>query len=725
MAKKILLSFIVIFFGILLAVYFIQPFNPKSYEYRQVKAIAVARDNYLLKTRDYHISKVPRPKEVFDFPIQLGEMGPVQTLYSGPAQYPFYCMSIESGMGQPLVDNQDGYGVPVYESLERKKKIIGYSKDCSLRTRLSYFYVSSDEEWVNVAEEELNSSDYENPLNARWFRVEQGTINRYVYSIIMPITFDEIGNRSAQSAWNKRLIYLFHGGSGIGFRQGRLSGKSIFKRAKDQLLDGYAVISSSGNKTSYHYNMLLSEDTARRVKKQFVSLYGEPLYTVGVGGSGGGLAQYLIGQNSQGILDGLLPLYSYPDMVSQTTYALDCDLLNNYYTFRAQDKNRWDDWDDRRYIEGMNSLNGMSQVVGFLQPLNQIIAGVFPSYPDGNSECIQGYFGLASYINNPRQGFLRDYFHPSLIAKVNWSYWQDMVGLYGEDEYGIARSTWDNVGVQYGLLALNSGRISFDMFIDLNRKVGAWKPQHEMKAERLYAPFGKKLPIWLSLWGKHNITVVDERKGLATRHRGSIEAMNAAYLSGQVFIGQLELPVIDIRHYLEDELDMHHTSASFYSRARMIAANGHADNHVIWISHKDYYPVNLGFEMMHAWLMNLKQNPHLSVVEAKPDSVKDLCLDAQGEFIAIGATVWDGDWNSKRDGVCSKAYPVYTNSRIQAGGTWSGDLFKCQLMPVDSANAMSLYAIDINTEQLTELRQVFPDGVCDYRQPDVGRPLHL
>ena len=80
--------------------------------------------------------------------------------------------------------------------------------------------------------------------------------------------------------------------------------------------------------------MLLAEDTARRVKRHFISLFGEPLYTVGIGGSGGGLAQYLIGQNSQGILDGLIPQYSYPDMLSQTIYTLDCDLFNNYFRCR-------------------------------------------------------------------------------------------------------------------------------------------------------------------------------------------------------------------------------------------------------------------------------------------------------------------------------------------------------------------------------------------------------
>lgn len=69
--------------------------------------------------------------------------------------------------------------------------------------------------------------------------------------------------------------------------------------------------------------MLLAEDIARRVKKQFTSLYGQPFYTLGIGGSGGVLAQYLIAQNSTGTLDGLMPFYSDPDMVSQSIFVLD------------------------------------------------------------------------------------------------------------------------------------------------------------------------------------------------------------------------------------------------------------------------------------------------------------------------------------------------------------------------------------------------------------------
>ena len=113
-----------------------------SYSHRQVKAIAEASENYLLPVTG-HISQIPRPAETFHFPIKLGETGPVQSLYSGPSQYPFYCMTLDTGLGQPMVDNLQGYGVPVYQSSDRRATIIGYSKDCSVPTRITYYFVDN------------------------------------------------------------------------------------------------------------------------------------------------------------------------------------------------------------------------------------------------------------------------------------------------------------------------------------------------------------------------------------------------------------------------------------------------------------------------------------------------------------------------------------------------------------------------------------------------------
>lgn len=694
----------------------------KSYAYRQVKKLAPAADNLLLDV-GRHISLAQRPAETFDFPIALGATGPVENLYSGPSQYPFYCMSLDGGLGQPLVDNQQGYGVPVYRSIEQRSNIIGYSKDCSLKTTLSYYRIDADERVHRVNDELLTDLAAMSRFDGRLFSVEQGTINRFIYTLIVPVDHSEVGRRVAEKAWNKRLIYQFNGGSGLGFRQGRQPVVRVMDRQIQQLLDGYAIISSSGNRTSYTYNMLLAEDTARRVKRQFTSLYGEPLYTVGIGGSGGGLAQYLIGQNSVGILDGLIPLYSYPDMITQATYALDCDLFNNYFTFRAANRGDWKDWRKRQLIEGMNALNDFPQRIPYLQPVNQLMAGFSPSLPRGNSECINGYFGLSSFLNNPRQGFLRDFFHRDVVSKVNWSYWQDMINVLGEDSRGFGLSTWDNVGVQYGLSALVDEKISVAEFFDINQKIGSWKPPHQMKEESIVTPLGRKLPLWLSLWGNHNIAEVSDRT--ARRRSGSIEAMHAAYRSGQVFIGRVSLPIIDVRHYLEQDLDMHHISASFYSRLRLLAANGHADNHVIWISHKKFSPVNEAFKQMDKWLLSIEQDPLKSVVSTRPVGLEDGCFAEDGSVIEQGKGVWDGRWNGKDDGICSQHYPMYSNSRIRAGGSWAGDLFKCQLIPVSQAIIRGVYGERDMTEYQSTLQHIFPDGVCDYSQPDAGRPDEL
>ncbi|WP_114324841.1 DUF6351 family protein [Candidatus Colwellia aromaticivorans] len=721
MLKKLLLYSVSIIFIVIVGKLSIHFFIPaESYAFRQVKKIAPKVDNQLLLINK-HISLIVRPTEYFNFPIKIGQHGPVKSLYSGDIQYPFYCMTVDSGLGQPLVDNQSAYGVPVYSDFLQQKKIIGYSKDCSLATKVQYYSLYHSGKIIKLTPSDLTA--YVNNTDRTLLRVEQGTINRFIYTVVMPISADEIGRRLAQSKWNKRLVFQFNGGSGIGFRQGKQKAKRVIARQKQQLLDGYAVISSSGNKTSYTYNMLLAEDTARRVKKHFVSLYGKPLYTVGIGGSGGGLAQYLIAQNSTGILDGLIPLYSYPDMITQTTYALDCDLLNNYFTFRTQNNTQWLDWHKRQTVEGMNALNNFPQRAGYLQPVNQIMSGFVPSLPDGNSECINGYFGLSSFINNPKQGFLRDLFHPDVVKQVKWSFWQDLVNVLGQDKQGFGLSTWDNVGVQYGLLALQENSITIDEFVDLNSKIGSWKPQIEMEAEHIWLPLGRKIPLWLSLWGSQNITPIIE--GIANRHEGSINAMQAAYRAGQVFIGKITLPVIDVRHYLEEDLDMHHVSASFFSRLRIIEQHGHSDNHVIWISNKNYNPAVLAFKMMDEWLLALRSNPSFSTVEAKPKSLFDQCFSAKGEVLFKGKGIWDGQWNNKSEGECQKVYPMFSTSRIQAGSTWSGDMFKCQLMSVNQAMKQGLYgSVNMGLYQ-QKLEKIFPNGVCDYNQIDQGRPSDL
>lgn len=688
---------------------------------RQVKDSALNEYHAPALDLTQHVRHSTRPPETFDFPIRVGQAGPVMPLYAGSLQYPFYCMTLDSKLGQPLVDNQQGLGVPIYDKIENignKKHVIGYSKDCSLPTQVSY-----------AGEDEKGKLHFfttlpQQPL-LHYYRLEQGTINRFIYLMIMPISQHEVGQHNKSSIWNKKLIYQFLGGSGIGFRQGKMRVQRNIERRREQLHQGYAVITSTGNRTSYTYNMLLAEDTARRVKQQFIATYGEPEYTVGIGGSGGGLAQYLIGQNSKGILDGAIPLYSYPDMISQTLYALDCDLFNNYYAFRADDREYWQHWPNRILLEGLNAKNGEPHPSAFLEPINQILHGKIPKYPQGNSECINGWFGLTAYIHNPAQGFLREFFADHVVDNTKWNYWEDMASVFGRDKNGFANQTWSNEGIQYGLSALKLKKLSFKKFMHINWHIGSWKPAEQMQSEKLLGTqASKKKMLWLSLWSNHNVTEATGDEP-APRISANPKAIEMAYRSGQVFIGNIDIPMIDVRHYLEDELDMHHSSASFVSRLRIERALGHHKHHVIWMSDKAYSPISNAFEMMDKWLTNINKDPYKASWLNKPAGLNDTCFDSTGRVIASGNTVWNGEWNRQQPGKCHQIFTPFTNSRIAAGGPWRGSMFSCKLIPVEQAIAKGVYQpIDV-TPHLAQLKRLFKRGVCDFDAEDTYRPANL
>ena len=112
---------------------------------------------------------------------------------------------------------------------------------------------------------------------------------------------------------------------------------------------------SSGTRTSTHYNLVLGGETALMTKEEFIERYGVPLYTVGVGGSGGGIQQYVYGQNHPGLIDAGIPQYSYPDMVTQTIHVGDCELLENYMDVTDGTNPKWQNWDNREWLEGLNA----------------------------------------------------------------------------------------------------------------------------------------------------------------------------------------------------------------------------------------------------------------------------------------------------------------------------------------------------------------------------------
>jgi hypothetical protein len=711
--------------------------------------------NYLdLKVSSHARSRVAR-LVVVNHP----QSGPI---FSGPQQQPFVCTTARVGLGQPIIDNQDSFGIPVAQedasgNYPRDGRgyptaaatIIGWSKNCAGNRRVEYQYRRTTGGFAplpggptgplpaDIATTTTLDGDVV-PYIVRW---ERGTINRFIYSVAMlaPVTETD-PNQPDDSLWNGRLVLSFEGGVAIGRTQGTIGGGAQLQDITLRL--GYAVLASSGTRMNTHYNLQLSGETALMLKEHFIEDHGVPLYTVSVGGSGGAIQQYAYGHNHPGLIDAAIPQYSYSDMITQTIHVGDCELLEHYFDKTDLTNAKWKDVLNRRAIQGLNASvsptisaseagtwNGLYSIYSLLGLNRPTPIPPAATTPPPLTECRRAWFGLTPLVLNPTFTNVQDIDKLAQgVAGVDWTHSGDLVNVYGTDADGYGRSPWDNVGVQYGLQALRDGVITPAEFLDLNAKVGSWKEPSQMVTEGF--PFlGGFNPANFDPWSSRNMNLSpDGGVTPAPRRTGSLEAMNAAYDVGIRFDGDLDIPVIDWRHYLEEQLDMHHSHQSFATRARM-ARRHDADNQVIWFTDArpgvafDQTPE--AFEVIDEWMENIRLHPWQGIAGNKPARAVDRCFTTAGTEIAAGDDVWDGVLDDDPAGACTQLFPLYSSSRRVAGGPYEGGIFKCGLKSVDESIADGDYgAWAPSVAERDRLMQIFPEGVCDWSEPDQGRPDH-
>ncbi len=659
-------------------------------------------------------------------------------MFSGPQQTPFVCTTKQLGL-QPLVDAATAPGYPVTDANNNK---IGYSRNCSIASYVAYSYFSSTENKfkpmptdgskpADLAKTKLSDGRSVDFIVRR----EIGSVNRFLYSFAMLAPFGENSAKPDTSLWNGKLLYWFQGGVAIGHSQGTVHGGSM---NPDILGQGYAIVHSSGNNTGTHYNLQVAGETAMMTKEAFIKRYGVPTYTVGLGGSGGAIQQYIIAQNNPGVLDAMLPVQSYPDMVTQTIHVGDCELLEHYMDVTDKANPKWRVTKNRSLLAGMNGEEtpaGQTDVAKVNDPLADLKPLLGYSTARGSNECVKAWRGLSPLAMNPHYGRAdnQELMEPAgIMDKVHWTHYDDLRNIYGVDDTGYARPTWDNVGVQYGLKSLKQGTITAAEFLDVNFKVGGWKHQRDMVQEAF--PFLGSVadvmadPTKFDPWSRRNMRLSADPAVPAPRTAGDPIAMKAAYTSGMVFGGQVALPTIDHRQYMERELDMHNVHQSFAVRKRMIQKMGHSDHLVIWFT--DTKPgtpkASQSLEaaaVMDEWMANIRANPTRTIAQNRPAKAVDSCFDVNGKLMFSGADVWDGILNDKPQGACTKAFPLYSTSRIVAGAPIEGGIYRCALKSVDTAVADGTYAPwTPNAAEIAKLKQIFPSGVCDYSKPDQARP---
>ena len=651
--------------------------------------------------------------ELTNYPVS----GPI---FSGPHQKAFVCTVQDRGLGQPIPDSEEGW--PVYDD---GGAVIGRSKACQVDPLVVYMYRTTSGSWAEFAPGD-SPTDMTNtttidgktvPYIVRW---ERGVINRFIYSMAVLDSNPSDNYSPNGSDWNGRLLYHFQGGVAIGHTQGNPStSRMLYDNA---LKLGYGVIYSTGTKTGTHYNLELGAETGLMTKERFVEAYGAPTYTVSVGGSGGGIQQYIYGQNlGTRLIDAAIPQYSYPDMVTQIIHVGDCELLEFYMD--AVNPGGWTDWTTRSWLIGLNGSNEIGN------PYTQAL---------GSDECVESWRGLSPLVLNRHYGYesgIETITPISDVLAIQWTHWEDAVNIYGRGADGYARSAWDNVGVQYGLNSMLEGNISVDEFLQINAFVGGWKDQPDMVQESCpYFPYpgcftGFSIPDQWDPWSIKN-QVMSDGFSPAPRTEGSIASMNAAYERGHVFVGDIDIPIIDWRHYLEHVLDMHNSHQSFASRQRMLNHDGDASNQVIWFTDARGISKNERFDqtpealaVMDKWMANIRQHPNRSVAKNKPAMAIDRCFDSYGAEIASGDGAWSGILDGGAEGSCTQEFELFSTSRIVAGNGIEGGVFKCALQSVDAAFMSGVYGEWMPSPiEYATLQAIFPQGVCDYSRPDQGRP---
>ena len=196
------------------------------------------------------------------------------------------------------------------------------------------------------------------------------------------------------------------------------------------------------------------------IKERFIEQYGLPKFTIGSGGSGGAIQQHLIAHNYPGLLDALTPVRHLPGrrFGRHRRHRLrPAEQLLHHVANPA-------DWPGER----------RSKVDGY--PLRQLRRG---------ATARQAGRGSRNALADARRPGADPASTPSCRSRLRY----DPVtnrdrrarhaagtaafrALGVDPATGFARSAYDNVGVQYGLKALNNGDITKEEFLDMNEKVG-------------------------------------------------------------------------------------------------------------------------------------------------------------------------------------------------------------------------------------------------------------
>lgn len=579
---------------------------------------------------------------VTNYPIT----GPV---LSGPHITPYECRTVQNGLGNPL------------------------DADCSATRQVVYYYRATDNTWKTLADPTATPrpADLKTTTNSEGatvpyiVRVESGTVNRGVYRLAVlhdPANAAAVATFAPTAGWNRKLVVAFDCCGSAQYNQGVHPISTIL--ADVVLSRGYAYMNSTELWNNQHANPHLQGETLMMLKEYFIERIGIPKWTLGLGGSGGAIQQYLIAQLYPGLLDGIQPNVSFPETIMPE--VMECRLLNRVY---ATEPMRWT-------VAKKDAINGFNSG---------------PSY----DTCVAWDLSFASIIKADNAAGC-GVTEPANVANIynattnptgiRCDLFQTNANLLGKDANGYARRPIDNIGIQYGLGALNKGQITVTDFLDLNERVGGYDNDGNPRTARTEA---------------------------------NLDALRLAYAGGwkNSFTGPglANIPILTQRANADLRADIHDTTQDLIIRARLQRANGRTDNQVIWTAGSTGFDLTANsLTVMNEWLDRIAADTGAAsidkVVRNKPAAAVDACWDLAGNRTVEAASMDPA-------AACNVIYPRFSTPRLVAGSPLVNDVLKCQLKPV----ATSDYGVAFTSAEQTRLNAIFPAGVCDWSKPGVNQ----
>ena len=466
-----------------------------------------------------------------------------------------------------------------------------------------------------------------------------------------------------QSQWNHKLL-ITHGAScGIDHQSGTapsVTGDTAVGDSPTVALGrGFAVMSTALDNAGHNCSLLTEAESLIMAKEHLVEAYGPIRYTIGTGCSGGSLVQQQVANAYPGIYQGILPQCSFPDAWSTGQQLVDYHLDRAYF----ENPTKWGTGIAWTPVQ-------IAAVEGHPNHVNSIILDslYFTALGDPTNACA----GVTAAQR----------WSPSNPGGVRCTLADYMVNALGKRPDGYAGRPLDDVGVEYGLGALQQGLITPAQFVDLNAKIGGADINAVPTASR---------------------TSADE-PALANAYKGGLinETNNLK-----------DVAIIDLRG--TDQGEFHDVYRAFAIRARLEQQNGTFANQVIWegvvplLGDVNY--TTQGLLAMDRWLSGVEKDGGTKplsqkIIDDKPSDIHDQCTDGLGQVIPSQT-------------VCQLINPVFSTPRVVAGESIATDVQKCQLGPLRRTDFLP-------SEQFTDadwarLQQAFPTGVCDWSKPGVDQ----